>query len=433
MSVVFEVPSSKSISQRALIAAALADGCSGLHGLSRCRDTQVVIEAIRQLGAWVDDCTDPVLVKGIGAPVNALPKDRAEIGTDAEDLPVGPVDCGESAAALRFLIPLFAQSGKRCLFTGKGRLLERPQTVYETIYGTEGRSFTNNGAYIAVKGRLKPGTYTLPGDVSSQFVSGLMMLLPMLEGDSEIVLSTPLQSAPYVDLTLSVLSMAGVKAEILRDRSGITGVHIPGRQRFLPFDITVEADWSSAAPLLAAAMLCGQDAKVKGLNMESLQADRAITGILNAFAEEAEGPCCPGAQRPHRFKAIEADISDCPDLGPLLFAAATQAEGTSVFRGCARLRLKESDRIACMEQQLKKLGCSIHSDEDAVYVRGKTAVKGGTTVSGCGDHRIVMALAVLALTAEEPVAIEGAEAVSKSFPEFFGQLEKLGRSRFTAR
>ena len=413
MSIVFEVPSSKSISQRALIAAALADGCSEIRGLSRCDDTQVVLQAIRQMGAWVDDSGDPVLVRGCGQfPGRLSPEDTAG-APDADGLPFGPVDCGESAAALRFLIPVFAQNGKRCLFTGKGRLLERPQGPYEKIYNDCGRSFVNTGAYIAVQGRLKPGTYTLPGDVSSQFVSGLLFVLPTLDADSEIVLSAPLKSAPYVELTLSVLSLAGVKAQLRRDSGGITGACVPGRQHYMPFTINVEADWSSAAPLLTAAMLCGKDAQVRGLNFDSFQADRAVTDLLKAF------------KAPSGLKAIEADISDCPDLGPLLFALATQAEGTSVFRGTGRLRFKESDRIANMEQQLKKLGCDIRSDEDAVYVTGKTAIKGGVTVSGCGDHRIVMALSVLALTAEKPVAVEGADAVSKSFPGFFGQLKKL--------
>ena len=181
----------------------------------------------------------------------------------------------------------------------------------------------------------------------------------------------------------------------------------------MPFNIDVEADWSSAAPLIAAAMLRGKDAQVKGLSFDSLQADRVVIELLKAF------------KTPSGLKAIEADISDCPDLGPLLFAVATQAEGTSVFRGTGRLRFKESDRIANMEQQLRKLGCSIRSDEDAVYVTGKTAIKGGVSVSGCADHRIVMALSVLAITAEKPVTMEGAGAVSKSFPGFFGQLKKL--------
>ncbi len=414
MSIVFEVPSSKSISQRALIAAALADGCSQIRGLSRCDDTQVVIEAVRQLGAWVDDSGDPVLVEGNGQFLRgSYPADCAD-SEGRDGLPFGPVDCGESAAALRFLIPLFTQSGKRCLFSGRGRLTERPLGPYEKIYSEAGKSFVNTGAYVAAQGRLTPGTYTLPGDISSQFVSGLLFVLPALDGDSEIVLTTPLQSAPYVELTLSVLSLAGVNAELRRDENGaITGVRVPGRQRYAPFDTTVEADWSSAAPLLAAARLCRRTAEVKGLDRDSRQADRAILKLLNRFGEAGE------------LKAIQADISDCPDLGPLLFAVATQAEGKSVFRGAGRLRFKESDRVANMEQQLKKLGCDIRSDGDAVYVTGRTPVKGGVTVSGCGDHRIVMALAVLAVTAEQPVTIEGAGAVSKSFPGFFGQLKKL--------
>ena len=419
MSIAFEVPSSKSISQRALIASALAGGLSAIHGISRCDDTQVVIDAVRQLGAWVDDSADPVLVRGCFAN-----EPRAD-ESFTEDIPFGPVDCKESAAALRFLIPLFTQTGRRCLFTGKGRLMQRPQSVYEKLYADNGGSFANNGSYIAAEGALKPGRYAIPGNVSSQFISGLLFLLPLLDGDSEIDIDPPLESSPYVDLTLDVLSEAGIKAELRRNESGgKTSILVPGKQVYTPFDITVEADWSSAAPLLAAAMLCGKDAQVKGLSCDSLQADRAILSILRSMRGPEDTSC--GAHG--SLKAIEADISDCPDLGPLLFAAATQAEGTSVFRGTGRLRFKESDRIANMEQQLKKLGCSIRSEADAVYVTGRTEITGETAVSGCADHRIVMALAVLALTAKEPVTIEGADAVSKSFPGFFAQFGKLGKN-----
>ncbi|MBQ1712618.1 MAG: 3-phosphoshikimate 1-carboxyvinyltransferase, partial [Firmicutes bacterium] len=202
--------------------------------------------------------------------------------------------------------------------------------------------------------------------------------------------------------------------EARRDGNGaISGITVPGKQRYLPFSIDVEADWSSAAPLLAAAKLCRRTAEVKRLDLDSAQADKVIIKLLDGFGEAGS------------LKAIRADISDCPDLGPLLFAVATQAEGTSVFSGAGRLRFKESDRIANMERELEKLGCDIRSDGDTVYVTGRTPVKGGVTVSGCGDHRIVMALAALAVTAERPVTIEGAGAVSKSFPGFFGQLRKL--------
>ena len=416
MSMVFEVPSSKSISQRALIAAALAEGgLSKIYGLSRCDDTQVVIDALRQLGAWIDDSGDPVLVRGAEDYVSRLRNMPYNVHAPAPDAALGPVDCGGSAAALRFLIPLFAQYGKRCLFTGKDRLLERPQSVYEQLYNADGRSFSNNGAYIAVEGTLEPGRFIVPGDVSSQFISGLMFLLPLLDGDSEIEIDGRLQSAPYVLLTLGVLFRAGIDAELTHGESIV--IRIRGRQYYTPFNMMVEADWSSAAPLLAAAKLCGKDAEVKGLNYDSLQADTAILKLLDDFGQ------------PGHFKAIEADLSNCPDLGPLLFALATQAEGTSVFRGVKRLRLKESDRIENMVLELGKLGCGISAEEDLVTVTGRTQIKGGVTVSGCKDHRIVMALAVLGLTAEKPVTIEGADAVSKSFPGFFMQLGKLGTVR----
>ena len=427
---VITVPSSKSLSHRALIAAALACGSSQIRNLARNKDTEATIRCLRQLGAWIDDSGDPVLVHGIGTPGGT---DR--IGADFGAYDGKPVDCGESGSTLRFLLPLFAQSGKRCIFIGKGRLMERPQSVYESIYGRSGefirvcgneltecfseREKASLPGYITVKGALGPGTYTLRGDVSSQFITGLMFLLPLLDGTSRIEILPPFESASYVDLTMEALRLAGIRTE-MQTSAGRTQeipaavITIPGRQHFEPFDYTVEGDWSAAAFPIALGALTDGRITVKGVDPDSAQGDRVILDLVRHFGD------------PGTLHAINADLSDCPDLGPVLFALATQAEGTSIFRGISRLRIKESDRVGCMEKELKKLGCDMRSDADTAWVTGRTEIRGGVTLDGCNDHRIVMALSVLAACAQQPITIEGAEAVSKSWPDFFTQLTKCG-------
>ena len=389
------LPADKSLSHRALIAASLAgEGCR-LFSLAENDDVKATDKALKTLEIL-----------------------RAE--SFPKDVPV--IDCGESASTLRFLLPLFAQTGKRVIFTGKGRLPERPLGVYEELYQTER---TKRG--IEVFGTLRPGKFTVPGNVSSQFISGLLFLLPLLDGDSVMEILPPFVSAGYVDMTLQILKAAGIKADVRCSGAASTCfagtfpqggrlISVPGRQKYKPFEYTVPADWSAAANLAALSFLTGKDIMLTGTAADSAHPDRAILSFLK---ELQAGP-------------IEADISGCPDLGPLLFALATQAEGTSRFTGAGRLRLKESDRIASMQEELTKLGCRMEAaGDDTVLVHGKTRIRGGVTLSSHADHRIAMALSVLACTAEEPVTIEGAQCVSKSWPGFFEALKSCGASVIT--
>ncbi|MBR5734697.1 MAG: hypothetical protein IKX79_04080, partial [Desulfovibrionaceae bacterium] len=375
------LPPDKSLSHRALIAAYLAgEGCR-LHSLAENDDVKATDEALK-----------------------VLEKLRTEASVDG--VPV--IDCGESASTLRFLLPLFAQTGRRVVFTGKGRLLQRPLGAYEELYSIER---TERG--IEVSGTLKPGRFKVHGNVSSQIITGLLFLLPLLDGDSVIEILPPIESEGYVEMTLKVLEIAGIRTSSAccagTFPQGGMVISVPGGQRYRPFAYTVPADWSAAANLAGLSFLTGKEMDLSAADPESAHPDRAVIGFLAALKK---GP-------------IVADISGCPDLGPLLFALATQAEGTSRFTGAARLRLKESDRIASMQEELGKLGCSMEASEDGtVLVRGRTRIEGGVTLSSHGDHRVAMALAVLACTAEKPVTIEGAECVSKSWPGFFEALQK---------
>lgn len=384
-----KVPSSKSAAHRAMTAAALADGTSEIISPAAGDDINATAGCLRALGAEIEDLNGRLLVTGPADPCRDV-----------------LLDCGESASTLRFLIPLCASSEAPAHFTGKGRLLRRPLEVYRKLFGAKNFSF--EGGILTIRGPLAPGLFRLRGDESSQNISGLMFALPLLDGDSVIEIIPPLLSAPYVDLTAEVLKTAGI--ETLRE--GLS-VRIPGRQKYHPFSYTVPADWSSAAPFAVLGLLTGQAISIENTDSASIQADRAVLSFAERFKATGD------------LRAIEADISDCPDLGPLLFAAASLAEGTTVIRGINKLRGKESDRALAMKTELEKLGVGVRLAEDEAFVTGRESISGGAVLDGHADHRVVMALSVLACAAEGPVTISGAEAVSKSYPGFFKDLATI--------
>ena len=441
-----DLPPSKSASHRALICAALA-GEASVEGLADKADTgRSCIAGLADNdrgGSVIEGLADNDDIRATAAALKAFCAAGAE-GELRADCSCSNgelrIDCGESGTTLRFLLPLLAQSGRRCVFTGRGRLLDRPLEVYEKIYKDAGAYWELQKNALIVQGGLKPGRFEIPGNISSQFVSGLLFLLPTLDGDSEIVLTTPLQSAPYAMMTIDVLQRAGV--EVQPDGSTI---RVPGRQKYKPFSCRIEGDWSSAANIAVLSALTGVPAELKGADPQSHHPDRAVLEFIRMF----KAGTCNTQTGPHALHAIQADISSCPDLGPLLFAMATQADGTSVFTGVSRLRLKESDRIASMQQELAKLGFSMEVSgsypDETVLVQGKAAAEQSSraaagqsnpaapadsqpraALSGHGDHRIVMALSVLAAGTGRPVSIEGAEAVTKSWPAFFEALQSCG-------
>ena len=259
---------------------------------------------------------------------------------------------------------------------------------------------------LTIRGRLTPGRYQLPGNVSSQFITGLLYALPLLEGDSEILLTTPLESAGYVELTRDALKTFGVRTY---DTPG--GWKIPGGQRFRTADATVEGDWSQGAFFLAARAV-GHDLEVAGLNPDSRQGDRIILEYLSRMAAPGE---------------TVLDVRDCPDLVPALAAAAALRDGaTTRIANAARLRLKESDRLSSVAEVLRALGAEIREEPEGLIICGKDRLPGGVTVESWNDHRIAMMAAVTATRCEEPVTICGAECVRKSYPEFWRDFVRLG-------
>ncbi len=337
--------------------------------------------------------------------IEATRRCAAALKTEGDGLPL--LDCGESGSTLRFLIPiaLALRGGGR--FTGRGRLMERPQKPYFDIFDEKGISYEQKDGVLTLRGELEPGEYRLPGNVSSQFVTGLLYALPLMERESRIVLTSPLESRGYVDMTLEVLRNFGITVENQNYERFI----VPGDQVFQARDFTIEADWSQAAFWMAAGSL-GNPVRTTGLNDRSIQGDRIIEEHFASFAW--------GTGR-----TVEIDVSDCPDLVPPLAVMAAFHDGTTRLTNAARLRLKESDRLATVTKMLTALGGQVEEGPDWLAIPGTRFLKGGT-VDGANDHRIVMAAAIAATRCTGPVTILGAEAVNKSYPTFWEEYKRLG-------
>ena len=315
------------------------------------------------------------------------------------------LDCGESGSTLRFLIPVALAVAGGGRFTGHGRLLERPQQPYFDLFDEKGIRYELADGVLTTEGRLRPGVYALPGNVSSQFVTGLLYALPLLPGDSEIRMTTPLESRCYVDMTLDVLAQFGIRVEN-RDYEAFL---VPGNQAYQGRDITLESDWSQAGFWYAANFLDNQ-VSIQGLNYQSTQGDMVITRLYWTLARPDD---------------TVIDISDCPDLLPPLAVMAAVRQGTTRFTNAARLRLKESDRLTTTTALINALGGQAEELPEELIVRGQESLSGGT-VDGANDHRIVMAAAIAATVCTKPVTILGADAVNKSYPGFWDDYSLLG-------
>ena len=387
-------PPSKSIAHRAILAAALTNGTSTIQNVALSQDIEATLRCITALGGAWEREGDTLYVSG-----------GWHREWDTAALP--HLDCGESGSTLRFLIPLALTLNNGGVFTGRGRLMERPQQPYFDIFDEKGISYEQKDGALTVRGELTPGEYHLPGNVSSQFVTGLLYALPLMEWESQIVLTSPLESRGYVDMTLDVLKDFGITVE----NQSYERFIVPGDQWCTARDYTIEADWSQAAFWMAAGSL-GIPVEVTGLNDRSIQGDRVIDEHFASFAW--------GTGR-----RVEIDVSDCPDLLPPLAVMAAFHDGTTRLTNAARLRLKESDRLATVTKMLTALGGQVEEGPDWLAIPGTRFLKGGT-VDGANDHRIVMAAAIAATRCTGPVTILGAEAVNKSYPRFWEEYKRLG-------
>lgn len=397
-------PSSKSAAHRALICAALAKGKSFVSPIVDSDDMAATIGAIKALGT-------PVKAEKSGFVLDG----KYTFGTISDK-----IDCLESGSTLRFLIPVAATAGKTITFIGTGRLPQRPIGPYLDCLPKAGvQCKTAGGLPFTISGVLKPGVFTLPGDVSSQFITGLLLALPLLSADSEIRLTTSLQSEGYIDLTLEIMRRFGIS--VSRQEQSF---FVKRMQNYTPCNFTVEGDWSQAAFWLSAGALSA-DVAVKGLDLQSTQGDRAILDILKRFGASIYKNNNSVTVRGNRLSGCEIDASQIPDLVPVLAAVAALSEGRTVIGNAARLRLKESDRLASTAKGLRALGADITEQEDSLVIDGKPELCGGKA-DGANDHRIVMALAIAAQRCKNPVTITRCESIKKSYPEFFKDYNKLG-------
>ena len=378
-------PASKSMAHRMLICAALAEGESLVQPIELSEDILATMDGLRALGAGIVREGDALRVTGCRP-------------AEAES---GVIPCRESGSTLRFLLPLCLLSGKEMTLTGSERLLSRPLDVYETLCAERGFSLERTAEGIRVRGKLTPGEYTVRGDLSSQFLTGLLYALSLLDGESEIRILPPIESEPYLEMTLEALAEAGVPAK----RPEKERLVIPGGQRFRAGQKTVEGDWSNAA-FFEALRQAGNDLRITGLREDSLQGDKVCREY---FRRIREGGAC-------------VDVTDCPDLAPVLMAFAAMCGGARL-EGTRRLRFKESDRGQAMAEELAKFGVAVTIGENAIEVGG--GLKAPMEIlQGHNDHRIVMSLAVLCTRTGGTV--DGAEAVRKSFPGFWDAMRMLG-------
>lgn len=389
-----DAPPSKSALHRLMICAALAGGTSTISNVSDSQDILATSDCLRALGACIHDDSDRKIITGID--MTTVGKASPVLDRTANTKEEIVMECRESGSTLRFMIPVAAVTAKAAAFRGSSRLMERPLAEYESLFKERGLLFDRSGGALHISGPLSGGVFRLAGDVSSQFVSGLLFALPLLEEDSIIALDKPPVSSPYIEMSLQALETFGVKAGWKDDRT----LSVPGRQRYVPKDIRTEGDWSNASYFLAMG------AGVRGLDAESLQADKVCSGLLKQLDAGS----------------AELDIRKCPDLGPLLMAYAAMKHG-AVLHGTDRLKIKESDRSAVMKEELSKFRTRVEIGDDVVKVY-PGAREPAEILRSHNDHRIVMALTVLCSCFGG--TIEGAESVSKSFPDFFKKYQLAG-------
>lgn len=366
-------PPSKSQAHRLIICAALAPGESRIDSLADSQDIQATERCMAALNS----------------PGEGLPR----------------LDCGESGSTLRFLIPVALALRGGGVFTGRGRLMERPQKPYFRLFDEKGIFYEQKDGILTVRGALAAGEYRLPGNVSSQFVTGLLYALPLLRGDSQIVLTTALESSGYVEMTLQALAQFGIRIE----RRG-NGFFVPGGQVYRACRASVEADWSQAAFWYAAQAL-GSVVAVAGMDGQSVQGDRVIANHFRQLTQPGD---------------VTIDVSQCPDLVPPLAVMASVRRGSAHLVNAGRLRIKESDRLSTVTAALNALGARVEEQPDSLVIHGQDSLSGGVAVDCCNDHRIAMMAAVVATACREPVRLIGAECVAKSYPNFWEDYRMLG-------
>ena len=400
-----KIPASKSMAHRALICASLSDGTSIVSNVTNSKDIEATVGCMKALGAkikQIDETTYEVT------------------GTNLFEQE-GNITCNanESGSTLRFLIPLATCTNAKVKFLGQGRLLQRPMDVYENEFKEQNIEFNQSDKEIIVHGNLQAKDYVVQGDISSQFITGFMFVLPLLNQDSTLTITKPYESKSYVNLTIQMLAKFGI--EIIETSSN--SYLIKGNQHYKAQDVSVEGDFSQLA-FFAVLGTLNNTLSCSNMDMSSKQGDKAILDCIPSYTSNKDTVTFAKKQPMPQI----IDLSNCPDLGPILCVLASYTNGETNIVNAARLRMKESDRIEAMETELKKWGVDITSTFDSIQIHGKEHYKSDSTVEifGHNDHRIVMAMTVFGLCAESECIIDDAQAITKSYPTFFEDIQSLG-------
>lgn len=408
-----KIPPSKSLSHRAIISASLSDGVSEIDNLIFSDDIKATLDGMRSLGSSIE-C------------IESEPHEETYCVTLRGNSKVktfnNQIDCKESGSTLRFLIPFAGITKDQMTFTGRGKLVERPLDTYYRIFDEQSIEYRNKDGNLPlqVKGMLKPGTFKIEGNISSQFITGLMFVLPLLSGDSKIEITTELESKGYVDLTLDILNKFNIEIE----NNAYKEFYIKGNQEYKSRYYRVEGDYSQAAFWIVAGLL-GSGVQCRDLDINSLQGDRAILeivqrmkGNLNINEDKIE-------ITESETEGVTIDATQCPDLVPILAVLGAVSNGTTKIINAERLRIKESDRLKAISTELNKLGADVKELKDGLLITGKRELGGGT-VDSWNDHRIAMALAIASIKCTQTVIITGSDAVKKSYPDFWKDFADLG-------
>lgn len=406
-----KIPPSKSMAHRAIICAALSDGICRIDNIDYSDDIIATINAMNSLGATIEKHDDYIEVVGIYKNINKIKENRI-------------IDCNESGSTLRFLVPislLFKGSNK---FIGKGNLGKRPLTTYYNIFNNQGikYSYEENNLNLVVDGELKPGVFEVEGNISSQFITGLLFALPLLNGDSKIIITKEMESKGYIDLTLKAISDFGI--EIINNN--YSEFIIKGNQKYNARNYRVEGDYSQAAFFLCADGL-GNNVLCRDLDLNSLQGDKEIIDILERMnvVFNANEIGLSGEVNGELISTV-IDGSQCPDIIPVLSAVSALSKGTTEIINAGRLRIKECDRLSAVASELEKLGATIIEKEDGLVITGVEKLQGGVEVWSHKDHRIAMTLAIASTMCKKPIIIKDYECVAKSYPSFFEDFKALG-------
>lgn len=400
------IPPSKSMAHRAIICASLARGRSVISNVQYSKDIEATISAMKALGTMIFQHDDYLEIDG----TTTFMRNNGEI------------DCHESGSTLRFMIPISLVQPSNFHFKGEGRLGKRPLDVYYQIFEKQniGYLYKENVLDLYVMGQLHAGTFEIAGDVSSQFISGLLFALPLFPQDSRIVITSPLQSKGYVDLTIQMLQHYG----IFVINNHYQELIIPGGQHYHARDYEVEGDFSQAAFYLVAGAL-GNDVTLEGLNFQSKQGDKVVIDILEKMGcqfKQVENSCqitCSSLQ------GTVIDGSQCPDIIPIIAMACAQAKGKSVIQNIERLRIKECDRLKATVDMIVQLGGQAIEHQDSMEIIGVEKLKGGEVTSS-HDHRMAMSAAIMSSVCEGDVVIDDRQCVEKSYPDFWEDFKSLG-------